>query len=241
MEKIKLLIFDMDGLMFETGRLAYRSYIESAKLHNYEVNPNVYYYLTGRTEPDIQRAMQEIYGEDAPVKKWRETTNAYRKKFLEEEQRVYKKKGLMELLDFAKEKRLKVALASSSSKSVINHYLSIEGLHDRIDFIVAGDEVTFGKPNPEIFLKACIKAQVNPEEAVVLEDSRAGITAAKKAGIRTFFIEDDITDLPDVKGEHCLLKDLGNFKEVPTNADYELNSLLQVREFLVENNSLYEK
>lgn len=62
MEKIKLLIFDMDGLMFETGRLAYRSYIESAKLHNYEVNPNVYYYLTGRTEPDIQEQCKRFMG-----------------------------------------------------------------------------------------------------------------------------------------------------------------------------------
>lgn len=238
MEPIKLFVFDMDGLMFETGRLAYRSYIESAKLHNYEVNPNVYYYLTGRTEPDIQRAMQDIYGEETPAKKWRATTNAYRKKFLEEEQRVYKKKGLIELLDFAKEKGVKVAVASSSSKKVVNHYLSIEGLHDRVDFIVAGDEVEFGKPNPEIFLKACAKAKVSPQDAVVFEDSRAGITAAKKAGIRTFFIEDDITDLPSVAGEYPLLKNLENFRELPTEADYEFASLLHVRNFLKEQEKI---
>lgn len=235
MKKIELLIFDMDGLIFDTGQLAYRAYIESAKRHNYEVTPNVYYYLTGRTEAGIREGMEEIYGSDAPYQEWRDSTNHFKKKILEQEQRVYKKEGVLELLKTAKESGIKIALASSSSRKTIKHYFEIEGMPNFFDVIVAGDEVQIGKPDPSIFLTACSKSGISPDQAIVLEDSRAGIEAARRGAILSILVEDDITHLPNVTGEHRMKKDLSQLLKEEIPANYQFDSLIEVRHFLLKN------
>lgn len=232
MNKIECFIFDMDGLMFDTGHLAYRAYLKSAEKHDYEVNHNVYYYLTGRTEDDIREEMAELYGTDVPSDVWRDTMNRCKEEILMEEKRVHKKPGLVEILKFAKEKQIKVALASSNKREKIDYYLEIEGIADYIDIIIAGDEVTKGKPDPEIFLTACKKAEVAPNQAVVFEDSEAGIEAAGRAGIFSILIEDDISDLPIREGQHPLLKDLSKIRDQPAPADFQFQDLLEAKDFL---------
>ena len=60
----KLLIFDMDGLMFESGKLAFRGYLESARKYDYQMTHDVYYYLTGRTCEEIYDEMENLYGSE---------------------------------------------------------------------------------------------------------------------------------------------------------------------------------
>lgn len=206
--EIKLMIFDMDGLMFDTGRMAYRAYFQSAEKYDYEMNHNVYYYLTGRTEAAILQEMAILYGEDVPYDQWRHEMNLNKGRILAKEQRVYKKKGLEHLLQFAQAAGIIVAVASSNHLENIQKYLEMEAVADYIDLIISGDEVKNGKPDPEIFLTACQKAGVSPQQAIVLEDSRAGIAAAEAAGITSVLIEDDITDLPVKSGSYPLLVDL---------------------------------
>lgn len=234
MNEIKLFIFDMDGLMFDTGRLAYRAYLESAKKHDYEVNHDVYYYLTGRTEKEIRKGMEELYGSDVPYNEWRDSTNKFKDEILETEKRVYKKKGLIELLDFAKSHGIYVALASSTHREKVQYYLEIEGVSEYFDTIIAGDEVTNSKPDPEIFLTACKKSGIDPNNAVVLEDSAAGIEAARRAGIISLLVEDDITYLPTRQGQYTLQKELSHLKKEMTAADYQFLDLLQIRNFFAE-------
>lgn len=231
MDEIKLFIFDMDGLMFDTGRLAYRAYLKSAEKHDYEVTHNVYYYLTGRTEKDIRQGMEELYGANVPYNEWRNSMNEFKNEILKREKHVYKKKGLVELLQFAKDHGIQVALASSTHREKIQYYLEIEEIPEYFDIIVAGDEVTKGKPEPEIFLTACKKAGIAPNHAVVFEDSDAGIEAAHRAGIISFLVEDDITYLPTKKGYYTLQKDLSYLGEKKTTADYQFPDLLQIRNF----------
>lgn len=231
MDEIKLFIFDMDGLMFDTGRLAYRAYLKSAEKHDYEVTHNVYYYLTGRTEKDIRQGMEELYGANVPYNEWRNSMNEFKNEILNREKHVYKKKGLVELLQFAKDHGIQVALASSTHREKIQYYLEIEKIPEYFDIIVAGDEVTKGKPEPEIFLTACKKAGIAPNHAVVFEDSAAGIEAAHRAGIISFLVEDDITYLPTKKGYYTLQKDLSYLGEKKTTADYQFPDLLQIRNF----------
>lgn len=235
MKEIELLIFDMDGLIFETGRLAYQAYIESAKVHDYEVTPNVYYYLTGRTETGIREGMKEIYGSETPYNKWRDTTNEFKQRILKTERRVYKKPGVISLLQRAKKKGIKIALASSSSRDTINHYFELEKMPSIFDVIIAGDEVAIGKPNPEIFLEACEKSGVPPYKAVVLEDSKAGIEAAKRGGITAILVEDDIMDMPSIQGKYRLKKNLSRILEGNTEAAYQFETLEEVEGFLEEN------
>ncbi|MGX7109490.1 HAD family hydrolase [Facklamia miroungae] len=231
MEKFKLFIFDMDGLMFETGQLAYRSYLKAAEKHDYEVTPSVYYYLTGRNDKEIRKEMKDLYGNDKPTDEWRNSINHFKKEILAMEQRVYKKKGLNELLNDLHQYKIHATIASSSNRQTINYYLEIEKLSHLINTIVAGDEVTQSKPHPEIFLRACEKSGFSPSQALVFEDSSVGIEAAQKAGIKSVLIEDDITFLPDFHGKHKLLKDLSNERKNAPDADYKFRSLLEAKQF----------
>lgn len=232
MEKPELIIFDMDGLMFDTGQLVYRAYLESAKYFDFTVNHSVYYYLTGCREPEIRKGMKELYGEDAPIDEWRNKIIFNREKILNDEKRVYKKKGLLELLEFLKKNNYKIALASSTNREKIRYYFKIENMPDVFDVIVSGDEVKSGKPNPEIFLKACEKANVLPENALVLEDSIAGIRAALNANIKPFLIPDNISNLPMHQGKYPLLKNPEDFIVKEPKGVEVFRDLLEVRDYL---------
>lgn len=230
--KPKLVIFDMDGLMFETGRLAYSAYLQSAERYNYEMIHDVYYYLTGRTESSIIERMKELYGENNDVFAWRKEMVKNKAIVLEKQKRVYKKKGLLELLSYLKGHHIKYALASSTKRDIIEQYLIYEGMEDYFAYIVSGDEVKNGKPNPEIFLKACDKAHVKKEYAMVLEDSMVGIKAANSAGIISCLIEDDITDMPTYSGKVKVNTEKLSKRNKVSEATYQFESLLDIISFI---------
>lgn len=91
---MSVIIFDMDGLMFDTGRLAYRAYFKAACLYDFTMTHDVYYYLTGRTDADIRIELKKLYGEDADTNLWRDTINGIKKEILEKETYVPKKKRI---------------------------------------------------------------------------------------------------------------------------------------------------
>lgn len=233
---MELIIFDMDGLMFDTGRLAYRVYTKTAKEFNFELNPNVYYQLTGRNEKGFRKELKELYGEDLPTDTWREFMIKTKMELLDKEKRVYKKRGLIELLTFLKDNHYKIALASSSKRQIISLYLEIEEMPDVFDVIIAGDEVSQGKSHPEIFLRACEKLNILPSKALVLEDSLAGIEAANKGGIPSILVEDDITDLLPIPGDIKLKKTLPVNIERQYHPNYQFDDLFEVKDFLASNN-----
>ena len=90
-------------------------------------------------------------------------------------QYVPKKKGLVELLEYLKANNYKTIVATSSGRARVDEILKNADLTKYFDDTICGDEVTHGKPHPEIFLTACQKLDVKPEEALVLEDSEAGL------------------------------------------------------------------
>ncbi|MFR4318094.1 MAG: HAD family hydrolase [Eubacterium sp.] len=103
----------------------------------------------------------------------------------------------MELLKFLKEKKYKTVVATSSERKRVEFILEKAGIRQYFNDIICGDEVEKGKPNPEIFLRACEKVNVNPENALVLEDSEAGIEAANVGNINVICVPD--MKFPDEK------------------------------------------
>lgn len=230
MKKPKVFILDMDGLMFETGRLAYRAYLTSAKLYDYQMTHDVYYDLTGRTHPEILVKMKQLYGVDQPIDDWRQEMIQAKEALLQQEKRVYAKSGLFTLLEYARSEQIKVIVASSNLNSQIMRYLEMEHVISYIDAIVSGEEVKQGKPNPEIFLTALAKSGESKEHALVFEDSIVGIQAATNAGIASVLIPDDITDLPQYQGQH--LVDETQFTKATASATFVFDTLAQATDYL---------
>lgn len=233
--QLQLVIFDMDGLMFETGRIAYQAYVKTAKLYDFEMVPDVYYMLTGQTNSLIIQGMKELYGSQHDVQTWRANMVKERDNIIKGASTVTKKTGLVELLDYLHNQNICCALASSSNRDVINRYLSMEQLEHSFDVIIAGDAVSHGKPNPEIFITACELTGIEPKHALVLEDSIVGVIAAQKAEIPVFQIPDDIYDMPSFEGNIKLIQPIILPKVYPTKV---FKNLLEVKTYLANKKTM---
>jgi HAD superfamily hydrolase (TIGR01509 family) len=215
---IEAVIFDMDGLMFDTEILSFACWKTAAAKYGFEISEGLYLQTLGQTVEKDQEIYAEHFGEDFPF----EAIKNERYKLGNEYFRtntVPIKDGLLELLAYLKNHHYKTAVATSTSREIALSLIEKAGVMKFFDDIVCGDEVINSKPNPEIFLTAALKLGASPERCMVLEDSESGITAAYRAGMRPVLIPD--------------LKDAS--EEVKQLAFRQLKSLKQVVQMFEEN------
>lgn len=200
MDYPSLVIFDMDGLMFDTESLTIDAWNLGAAYYGFDIDRSIIEQFIGITNQDIINKMAEIYGQDAPVAKWRSKVREFKNQLTDEKmhQPRFKKEGLDSLLVYLKASGVKTAVASSSDKQRIQIFLQATNTGKYIDYCISGEEVMHGKPHPEIFLKSCKKANVQVDEALVLEDSPAGIHAAYMAQIPSIFIPDTVKETEEL-------------------------------------------
>lgn len=183
----ELFIFDMDGLIFDTERLFMRELGKVMKENGYILTEEVYITTLGMTGKTLVKRMQEVYGEDYPCREMGRKTRD-RIQVIVRNDGMPVKKGIVNLLEFIKDK--KCCVASSTDAAYIREYLEIAGLDKYFDFVIGGNMVAKSKPEPDIFLKACETAGVLPEAAMVFEDSENGVRAAYGANIPVICIPD---------------------------------------------------
>lgn len=186
---IKAVIFDMDGLMIDSERVTFECYQEIMKPMNLTMDEEFYKKLLGKPLRGIYETFYETYGRDFPIENVIKDVHALMaKRFATEGVPI--KKGLLPLLSYLKENHYKTIVATSSNRDRVDSILAQANITQYFDDSICGDEVTHGKPNPEVFLKSCEKLGVKTDEAFVLEDSEAGIQAASSAGIKVICIPD---------------------------------------------------
>lgn len=187
----KAVIFDMDGLMIDSERVTYNEYVKKlAQLGHHDFTEELYRNCLGKNKQGICQVFIDHYGQDFPMDEVWDDVHVW----IDESLRQYvpKKKGLVELLEYLKANNYKTIVATSSGRARVDEILKNADLTKYFDDTICGDEVIHGKPHPEIFLTACQKLDVKPEEALVLEDSEAGILAAYDGRI-------DVICVPDMK------------------------------------------
>lgn len=189
MNDIKLVIFDMDGLMIDTERLNLKGWIEIGKKYNYTISPENIQKIMGMARHEHEPILLKDFGDDFPYDTIYDEKNQYVTDIIENEG-IGVKPFLLELLDVLDDMNVKKVVATGTSRERAIYLLKKADLYGRFDDMVCGDEVKNGKPNPEIFLTACKKANTEPAEAIVLEDSQNGLIAAHNAGIRCFIVPD---------------------------------------------------
>jgi HAD superfamily hydrolase (TIGR01509 family) len=116
--------------------------------------------------------------------------------------------GLVRSLNFFKENKFKIALASSGTKEYIETVLDKFKLREYFTVIVSGDEVKRGKPDPETFLLGIKKLKVKPNETVILEDATVGIEAAKKAKAFCIAVKNPYTPKQDLSKADIVIDSL---------------------------------
>ncbi|EJW99957.1 haloacid dehalogenase, IA family protein, partial [gut metagenome] len=113
--------------------------------------------------------------------------------------RVLLKPGVQNFLAYLKEREIKMGVASSNDRALIDATLSCHGILDYFSTIVTACEVCAGKPAPDVYLEAAKRLEVQPEECLVFEDIAMGLRAGKSAGMKTCAVKDDYSLSQDVE------------------------------------------
>lgn len=204
--KIKLVIFDVDGLMLNTEVVWRDTLFEICKKHKISCGIEMFDRCIGKTGKEVETIFISYFGEEkykCILDEWREKSN----EFLTNKIEV--KKGLFTLLEYLEKKDIKKAVATSTSKDLTISRLKKLKLLDRFDYILCGDEVNYKKPNPEIYLKIIEKFGVEKENTLILEDSKIGIDGAKAAEINCIMIPDlQIPGIDDIQKVFAVVKSL---------------------------------
>ncbi len=187
---IKVVIFDMDGLLIDSEVISYRCYKELIESYGYSFMMEDYIQdYPGKQLNVSLQFIKEHYHLDYDIEEKFQLFHHLEQKYMKEDG-VQLKKGTQELLKYLQEHGYSIALATSSLSSRAHSILDEHDVLHYFDEIICGSDVQRGKPYPDIFLKACERLNVLPSEAIVLEDSEAGIQAAYDAKVPVYCIPD---------------------------------------------------
>lgn len=191
MKKWNAIIFDMDGTLFDTEQISRIAWLEYGKLRNLPVTEEFILSLIGRSRQSAQVMFDHYMPDSFDVE------DAYT--FIHQHMREYKlkhgplpKTNLKSLLAQLKDKGYKIALCSSSNEKTIDMNLNYVEILEDFDVIVNGSMVSNGKPAPDIYLLTAKKLGINPNECLVIEDSKNGIISGHEAGMDVIMVVDMI-------------------------------------------------
>ena len=199
---IRLVIFDMDGLMFDTEQITCRAFMEKGEEYGLPLDKEKFVQILGLNSTSIISQYQELYGDRVDGEKLYREIGGRKQEILEKE-RLPVKKGLFELLDAIEKAGIKKAVASGSDQEVIDRFVTDAGLKERFDMMISSKAVERGKPYPDVFLEICRQLEVAPSDTLVLEDSDNGVKAAVAGGIPVINIP-DLVEIPKNLQEQCL-------------------------------------
>lgn len=156
----------------------------------------VYLTIIGRNAAGVEAIFRKTYGDDLDRlhNEWRTRYDAVVK-----HQAIPVKEGVVELLEWLKEQGLPIAVATSTAKEVAQKKLELAGLCKYFDNLTTGCEVSHGKPDPEIYLLAASRLNVDPTKCIAFEDSNNGVRSAVAANMVTFQIPDLVEPCEEVR------------------------------------------
>ena len=185
--KISAVIFDMDGLIIDSEPLWKIAEIETFKELGFDFTIEMCALTTGMRIDEVVEFWRKKL-------KWQSFTNAEiidkiqnkMIKLIQEKGKLLP--GIIELLNLLKANDVLIALASSSSMSLINTTLETLKIREFFNIIHSAENEIAGKPNPAVFLSTAKMLKVQPNKCLVLEDSKAGMNAGINASMRTIVI-----------------------------------------------------
>ena len=212
---IKAVIFDVDGTLLDTERIYMKAWKEAAAEAGYVMPDSVLQKTRAVNTKDAARIFEEEIGNGFSYQAVRPIRVRIAEEIIKRESPILKP-GVLELLAFLEGKGIRLSVASSTNQQGTREHLAESRILDRFEVGVGGDMVTNGKPHPDIFLKAAEALGAAPEECIVVEDSPAGIRAARAAGMKAVLVPDQAAIT----------------QEIIDMADVVLNSLLEMPAYL---------
>ena len=195
---INAVVFDADGTLFDTEHAMEAVWFSVCEEIGFSKPAEDYLEFIGLNRAALLSLMAEKYGSEFDA-------DGFMTRCAEGLHRHIEtcglplKPGTCELLEFLHKKGIPMALATSTHRIRTDRRLELSGLAKYFQITVTGNEVSQGKPHPEIYLTACEKLGFSPSACLAVEDSRNGILSAYTAGLSVVMIPDMIPPTPDLE------------------------------------------
>jgi HAD superfamily hydrolase (TIGR01509 family) len=180
---LRAALWDLDGTLVDSAELHWLSWRDTLAAEGHTITYQEFLDTFGQKN---DRILPGWLGKEASLERIREVGDAKEAKY----RRLVQDRGLTPLPGAAEWLRIlhaggwKQAIASSAPRANVEVMLRVLGVETELDAIVSAEDVTAGKPDPQVFLRAAAAVGVPPERCVVVEDAVAGIEAARRAGIK---------------------------------------------------------
>lgn len=184
MKKIKAVIFDMDGVIFDTEPLN----DEHVEIYHKKIGiaPHADYFekLRGANSKTVWTTIIQDFNLTHSVEEL--TINARKSyiDFLKSKKEIPPIHGVKDLIIKLRGEHFKIGLASSANPERVELLLKLNNMKHLFDVIVESDNVAHGKPAPDIYLEAARQLKLKPENCIVIEDAESGVISAKSAGMK---------------------------------------------------------
>jgi beta-phosphoglucomutase len=186
---IKAVLFDLDGVLIKSMEQHLEAWQHAFRRYNTLVDESDFYQLEGRGVKSVVEILTDKYG----------IHSKFRQQIVDEKVAHYNNKfrpefynGLYSVLDFLKEKQVKMAVVSGGYRDRIS-YIVNEYFDGYFSALVTSDDVKNTKPYPEPYLKGATLLKLRPEQCLVIENAPMGIQSAKKAGMKVLAISTTLT------------------------------------------------
>ncbi len=210
----RAVVFDLDGLMVDTERIALECWIESARTFGWEITRETCLALVGIDSRESRQVLLDRMGGSFPMS---EVSARGRVRYLERlrGEGVQVKPGLIELLDWLDARAVPMAVATSTQQELALEKLALAGLRERFETIVGGDQVPRGKPAPDVYREAIARIGAEPAHCIALEDSEIGLRAAHAAGATCIVVPDLLPPSPEFEAlAHAIVPSLREAREL---------------------------
>jgi beta-phosphoglucomutase-like phosphatase (HAD superfamily) len=212
--KIKAVLFDMDGLIFDTEGLYKETWQHAAREQGLELSDAFYQNFIGVQDAECESLLLIKFSEKLNMARFRRVRDSMLS--AERAKGIVYKCGFEELFSELKNRNFKSALVTSSALPLVQHHFAGFDYLSLFDVVITSENVKNGKPAPDCYLMACAQLNISPSESLVLEDSNNGMRAAIGAGCNAIMIPDLLP--PD--------------SDVAQRATSIVSNLFEVRQFL---------
>ena len=215
---LKAIIFDLDGTLVDSLPYHHESWRIFFKNNNIEENDfNEIYrnYKGGGTLELMSSVFGDIYTKDELEKMSDDKEVIFRDIY---RSKIFPINGLRKFLDSLKKNNILLSIGSNAIRKNVLMTIKELGITNYFSSIICGDEVSKGKPDPEMYIKTLSNLKVNKNECIIFEDSIEGVTAAKNANIKAIGVTSSQSSE--------ILKSVGAFKTIEDYTKISIDNIL---------------